>query len=355
MTAQKSTNVRSYQAGGLALIRAGFQSLDLVAPELAARWAARIWCTPPRSRRGGRRDPAVPPGDRFMTPLAAAPGWASRPVWRPRRGRQFAIPVTGRGMVMAEVWGEGTTTTYLLHGWGGRRTQLASLVEPLVVAGQRVVALDAPGHGESGAGRLGGRRTTLAEFAAALTAVVKVTGPAHAIVAHSAGGGGAALAVQDGLPAGRLVFVAPMPDPMSYFPTFTHLLGVGPRTQPRLLRRFEGMIGRGLADLDTPARVAAWSGARATGGAGAEAPDLAAGTRPGQLPPLLVIHDRNDREVGYPNGQALAEAWPDARLLTTEGLGHRRILADPAVIDATVSFVSADLTVATAAGSIRDS
>jgi pimeloyl-ACP methyl ester carboxylesterase len=349
MTAKKGTTVRSYQPAGLALLRAGFRGLDPVAPGLAARWAARLWCTPPRARGTGRRDPAAPPGDRFMTPLAAAPGWASRPVWRPRRGRQFAVPVTGRGMVLAEVWGEGPTTTYLLHGWGGRRTQLASLVEPLVAAGQRVVALDAPGHGESGAGRLGGRRTTLVEFAAALTAVVKVTGPAHAIVAHSAGGGATALAVQDGLPAGRLVFIAPMPDPMGYFPTFAGLLGLGPRTQPRLLRRFEQLVGRELADLDAPTRVAAWSGA------GAEAPDLVAMAGPDQLPPLLVVHDRNDREVGYANGQALAGAWPDARLLTTEGLGHRRILADPAVIDATVSFVGATLTAATAAGSTRGS
>jgi pimeloyl-ACP methyl ester carboxylesterase len=334
MTAKKSTNVRSFERAGLALLRAGFRGLDPVAPGLAARFAVRLWCTPPRGRRAARRDHAAPPGDRFMTPLAAAPGWASRPVWRPRRGRQFAVPVTGRGMVLAEVWGEGPIT-YLLHGWGGRRAQLASLVEPLVAAGQRVVALDAPGHGDSGAGRLGGRRTTLVEFAAALTAVVKVTGPAHAVVAHSAGGGAAALAVLDGLPSGRLVLIAPMPDPMAHFPTFAHLLGLGARTQPRLLRRFEPLVGRALADFDIPTRVA----------------DLG----PGRLPPLLVVHDRHDREVGHAYGQALAGAWPDARLLTTEGLGHRRILADPAVIDATVSFVTADLTVATAAGSTRGS
>jgi pimeloyl-ACP methyl ester carboxylesterase len=317
--AKKSTNVRAGKAVRLWLIRASFRTLDPVAPGLAARWATRLWSTPPRARRAGHLDPPLPAGDRFMTPLAAAPEWASRPVWRPRRGRQFAVPVSGRGMVVAEVWGEGPIT-YLLHGWGGWRTQLASLVEPLVAAGQRVVALDAPGHGESGAGVLGGRRTMFPEIAKALSAVVKVTGPANAIVAHSAGGGATALAVQEGLAAGRLVFIAPLADPMRHFPAFAQFLGIGERTGHRVVRRVERLVGHDLTALDTAARAAA--------------------AGPGRLPPLLVVHDRDDREVHYRDGQALAGAWPGARLLTTDGLGHRRILGDPAVIDATVSFVT---------------
>jgi hypothetical protein len=36
-------------------------------------------------------------------------------------------------------------------------------------------------------------------------------GPAHGIVAHSLGAGATAVAVLDGLPAGRLVLIAPAP------------------------------------------------------------------------------------------------------------------------------------------------
>jgi pimeloyl-ACP methyl ester carboxylesterase len=60
------------------------------------------------------------------------------------------------------------------------------------------------------------------------------------------------------------------------------------------------------------------------------------------MPPTLVVHDRNDREVGFDQGQAIAEAWPRARLLATEGLGHRRLLRDPAVIGAVTAFVTGD-------------
>ena len=50
------------------------------------------------------------------------------------------------------------------------------------------------------------------------------------------------------------------------------------------------------------------------------------------VPPTLVIHDRDDKEVRWEDGAAIAGAWPGARLETTTGLGHRRILRDPVVI-----------------------
>ena len=42
--------------------------------------------------------------------------------------------------------------------------------------------------------------------------------------------------------------------------------------------------------------------------------------------PALVIHDRGDGIVPWTQGAALARAWPGARLLSTDGLGHGRIL-----------------------------
>jgi hypothetical protein len=59
-----------------------------------------------------------------------------------------------------------------------------------------------------------------------------------------------------------------------------------------------------------------------------------------QKAPLLVVHDRDDDEVPWSDGAAIAAAWPGARLVTTEGLGHRRVLRDPRVVELAVSFVS---------------
>ena len=56
--------------------------------------------------------------------------------------------------------------------------------------------------------------------------------------------------------------------------------------------------------------------------------------------PLLVIHDRDDRDVAWTDGAAIAGAWPGAELVSTAGLGHRRIVHDLAVVARAVSFLA---------------
>jgi pimeloyl-ACP methyl ester carboxylesterase len=58
--------------------------------------------------------------------------------------------------------------------------------------------------------------------------------------------------------------------------------------------------------------------------------------------PLLVIHDRDDRETLITEGVAVAAAWPDAQMIATEGLGHRRILRDPSVVDSAAGFIAGE-------------
>ncbi len=60
----------------------------------------------------------------------------------------------------------------------------------------------------------------------------------------------------------------------------------------------------------------------------------------GQLQvPALVLHDRDDIDVPMRYGKAIAEAWPGAEFVRTEGLGHHLIMRDPAVMDRVAGFV----------------
>jgi pimeloyl-ACP methyl ester carboxylesterase len=56
--------------------------------------------------------------------------------------------------------------------------------------------------------------------------------------------------------------------------------------------------------------------------------------------PLLVFHDRDDRDVAWTDGEAIAAAWPGAELVSTAGLGHRRIVHDPGVVARAVAFLA---------------
>mgnify|MGYP003786172511 CR=1 FL=1 len=57
------------------------------------------------------------------------------------------------------------------------------------------------------------------------------------------------------------------------------------------------------------------------------------------MPPTLIVHDVNDMSIPVGDGPAIAAAWVGARLRTTAGLGHRRILRDPDVVAEVVDFV----------------
>jgi pimeloyl-ACP methyl ester carboxylesterase len=276
-TIQKSTIVRS------------FSLLERFAPGLGARSAEALWFRIPPTR--GRRDRLAPPG------------------------RPFQVPVLG-GLVAGETWGQGPPV-YLVHGWGGWRGQLDALVAPLTAAGYQVVAFDAPSHGDSEPGPEGPGRSSVLELAAAVAAVAAAHGPATAVVAHSLGATATALAMRDGLTADRAVFVSPMADPLPYTRAFAARLGFGERVRTRMVGRIERRVAMPMSAFAVPAVAAQVA-----------------------TPPLLLVHDRQDSETGWSDSAAIARAWPQARLVTTSGLGHRRILRDPAVVAEIADFVA---------------
>ncbi len=123
-------------------------------------------------------------------------------------------------------------------------------------------------------------------------------------------------ALRTPLPVRRFAFVAPPIDVRDFVRGFSRLSGIGPETQLELTRRIESRFSLRLEDLHAPTL----------------ARELEA--------PLLIVHDEGDREVPVRCGRELAEAWPGARLTITHGLGHTRILRDPAVIAELTAFVA---------------
>jgi hypothetical protein len=51
------------------------------------------------------------------------------------------------------------------------------------------------------------------------------------------------------------------------------------------------------------------------------------------------MHDLGDQEVPWSEGERYARCWPDARLLTMAGLGHRNIVNEPMVIAEGLRFL----------------
>jgi pimeloyl-ACP methyl ester carboxylesterase len=284
---QKSTIVR-FKHGG---IRALFRTGELLAPRLGGRAARNLWFTVPPLAA----DSPLPPG-----------------------GEPFTVTSLG-AEVRGHVWGEGPVV-YLVHGWAGRGSQLAGFVEPLTAAGFRTVLFDAPAHGASDPGPAGPGRTHGVEMGKALDAVAARFGPAHTVVAHSLGTIATYLAIRHGwLGTGRLVLLAPMVEAASLVDQFQGALGFGPRTRRAFEQDAHALVGLPISEFD--ARFQA-----------AHADPV----------PTLVVHDRGDRQTPYADAVTLVEGLPHADLVSTDGLGHRRILRDPAVLRSVVAFVRDD-------------
>jgi pimeloyl-ACP methyl ester carboxylesterase len=285
MQSKKGTTVRARPVGNIAWWRHLCRWLSRISNTLAARLVSWLFLRPPpRQRLPLRAQLVLAAGQR----LEVAFQDTSLGVWR---------------------WGRGPVVL-LVHGWGGSAGQLQAFVQPLVSAGFTVVAFDAPGHGVSG-----GTWASLPRLAAAVTHVAETVGPVHAIIAHSLGGPAAGLALGRGLHVERLVEIGPPSDAARWFHSHAQALGLSAELEHLAQRQVEHRLGMGLEELD----------AEHIG----SAIDV----------PVLVVHDRLDREVPWVEGARVARSLRLARLMSTLGLGHRRILSEPAVIQASERFV----------------
>jgi pimeloyl-ACP methyl ester carboxylesterase len=126
------------------------------------------------------------------------------------------------------------------------------------------------------------------------------------------------VAQQRGLLLGAATFIAPLPSLEAGIEEFSQRSDLDKELLDKASRRLEKKI-RADRELMNLKRV---------------------GTKLGT--PLLIIHDQQDHRTPIEESRVLSDTWPDARLVETQGLGHRRILRDASVIEKAVAFVDQD-------------
>ena len=260
----------------------------LLFPELAGAWAERLFLTPP-------------PQDAVASALDLIDAHSTFLV---HKGRHIS---TWR-------WGSRDSPAVLLvHGWGGNAAQMRAFVFPLLSAGYRVIAYDQTAHGVSE-----GRLTGLPDFADVLAEVAWHHGDVRAVIGHSLGATAAAMAhAWKKLDAKNIVLISPPSDMLGYSRRFARWHWMPEPLRRSMQAAIEERYGLRWEELEL-ARVAPRLSARA-----------------------LVVHDKDDRMVPWKQGAAFAKQWRGATLMTTEGLGHRRILENDTVTQAAANFICA--------------
>lgn len=239
-----------------------------------------------------------------------------RPLRMPYRAEQRAVlahacrvrlDVRGQS-VAAYCWGEGPTVL-LMHGWGGHAGHMTEFVALLTKAGYRAVAIDAPGHGDSGRGL-----SSLVHAAAAIQAAATAFGPLHAVIAHSLGTAATVMAMNRGVTAKRLVFMAPQAHVSSYWNLFREALGMPDKVWSIMRARSERWLKVRYDDLHLAVQA------------------------PRMTTPLLVLHGITDRIAPFSDGEKLAGLWPGAELKPLD-CGHLTILRDWRALLASLDFI----------------
>lgn len=238
----------------------------------------------------------------FMTPRNLPP-------------RQWELPLLARAERItlrfgqsALRWGKGPTVL-MMHGWEGRPTQFAALIDTLVAAGHTVVALEGPAHGRSP-----GQQAHVVLFARALLEAAGELPPLRAVIGHSMGGASLLLALQWGLRTEAAVSIAAPAQLLGVLRGFAHRLGLPARARAAFIRQIEQDVGVQISRLDV-------SGYQL---------DL----------PGLVVHARDDTLVPASEAQLIHKAWFDSRLMVLDEGGHQRVLADPRLNEAVLELLA---------------
>lgn len=269
------------------VLRTGIRSLDMISPRLSGRWTYKLW---------------------FGTHRFKEPGREAK--WR-EQADQIVLPHDD-GPLSVYSWGTGALTALLVHGWNGRGTQMGAFAAPLVEAGYRVVAFDAPGHG-----RTPGTSSSIFRIIDALQSITQAVGPFNAIVTHSFGAMVIAKALNATLTTDRVVCISPPAEMEFLLDSFSNTLQIPSGTREVLVELLEKEYGNDIWErLSAENNVANLS------------------------IPALIIHDENDQDVPWQQGKHLADAWPDAQWMLTRGLGHTRILRHEQTVQAVVDFLT---------------
>lgn len=271
----------------LKFIRWAFPKIESIAPAVAHRFFVKLFFTPLNFK--------TPPNEEEIR----------------QRADKFTITISGNKKIQCYAWGHGPVVA-CVHGWAGRGTQFIKFIEPFNKAGYRIVAFDGPAHGQSE-----GRTTHLLEFKETLFHLYESIGGIIAIIGHSFGGSAGLYSIRHQLPVKIIVCISNPAIADDIINTYLRKLrashAAGVFFKEYILRHY-GIPFEEFTSLHFIKHVPS---------------DLA----------VLLVHDKDDKEVNVRNPQKLKELFPAASLYITEGLGHTRILKDEIVVDQCVTFI----------------
>ena len=285
MTKKSSNDTQSLKIPKIILLTS--KLISFISPKLITLFAAKLFTTPIKHK--------IPKRELEMD--------------RKSVQKQITIPAIGKEIILYK-YGKSEKKILLVHGWSGRGTQLFKIADELLKAGYSTISFDAPAHGKSP-----GKTTIMVDFIATILEIEKQFGPFEAVIGHSLGGMSVLNAIKKGLKVNHAVVIGSGDIVEDIMDDFIAKLELKPSVSTLLRLHFEKKYGEKMNNYS------AFLAAKET------------------TIPVLVIHDNNDTEVPVKAGIHIHKHLKNGELLLTDGLGHRKILGNPKVIEKTIQFI----------------
>lgn len=285
MTKKKDVHAQTLKIPKLILLCAKF--LELISPNLATLFAARLFTTPIKHK--------IPKREFHMNENSIQ--------------KTILIPSIKKEIVVYQ-YGKSEKKVLLVHGWSGRGTQLVKIADELIELGYSTISFDAPAHGKSK-----GNSTIMTEFIASILVLEEQFGPFEFAVGHSLGGMSILNAIKQNLQLKKAVIIGSGDIIQDIIDDFVKKLNLKSDIGILLRNHFEKKYNQKMNDYS--------------------ASEVAKAVKIS----VLIIHDTGDTDVNVKAAHHIKENLLNSEIMITTGLGHRKILGNKEVINKIIEFI----------------
>lgn len=277
----------------LQYLRTKFKTISKVAPAMAGRMAFDLFCTPyPKYKK--RKAPAIFHHAKKRTVVLSDNIKIQGFEWLPNKPND--------------------ETVLIAHGYASFAYKFEHYIAPLLKMGYRVLAFDAPAHGQSE-----GKHIHVVVYQEAIQKIMEQAGPVHHFIGHSLGALTLSMIAEqvDQTEARKFVLIAPATKTTTTFANFFKMMHLNEATINAFMQYVTSRTSHTVDYFAADRALANYQG------------------------PVLWVHDEKDLVCPYEDIILFKENAPtNIKFLITNGLGHNKVYKTAEVIDQIMAFLT---------------
>ena len=277
----------------LQYLRTKFKTISKVAPATAGRMAFDLFCTPyPKYKK--RKAPAIFHHATKRTVLLSDNTTIHGFEWLPNKPND--------------------QTVLIAHGYASYAYKFEHYIAPLLKLGYRVLAFDAPAHGQSE-----GKHIHVVVYQEAIQKIMEQAGPVHHFIGHSLGALTLSMIAEqiDQAEARKFVLIAPATKTTTTFANFFKMMHLNEATINAFIQYVRSRTSHTVEYFAADRALTNYQG------------------------PVLWVHDEKDLVCPYEDIVHFKENAPsNIKFLITNGLGHNKVYKTTEVMDQIMAFLT---------------